>query len=168
MFRGNTFTSSGSPCNLEVAVIRKSLITLSCAVALLGQAGSSLAVLRAAQAPTSVKKKVVSTITVTGPSVKCHQWGQMVVALKVQKTVTTGAGKPVVSIKILDVTWPIFPDHTPKSVYINYQALPMLKQETMAFQAAAGTKIENIAGATHTYVSWKESLQAALAKAMTP
>ena len=38
----------------------------------------------------------------------------------------------------------------------------------MALQASAGTKLENISGATHTTVSWRASLQAALAKAETP
>lgn len=33
---------------------------------------------------------------------------------------------------------------------------------------ASGTKLENIAGATHTTVSWRASLQGALAKALTP
>jgi hypothetical protein len=132
-------------------------------------AGNALAVSRATESATSIKKKVVSTVTVTGPSVKCHQWGFMEVRLKVVKTVVTSTtGKPKVSIKILAVDWPIYPDHTPKSKYINAQALPLLQQETMQLQAAAGSKLQNISGATHTTVSWRESIQAALAQALKP
>ena len=72
------------------------------------------------------------------------------------------------SIKILAVDWPIYPDHTPKSKYINAQALPLLQQETMQLQADAGSKLQNISGATHTTVSWRESIQAALAQALKP
>jgi len=132
-------------------------------------AGNALAVSGATESATSIKKKVVSTVTVTGPSVKCHQWGFMEVRLKVVKTVVTSTtGKPKVSIKILAVDWPIYPDHTPKSKYINAQALPLLQQETMQLQAAAGSKLQNISGATHTTVSWRESIQAALAQALKP
>lgn len=132
-------------------------------------AGNALAVSRTVESTTSIKKKVVSTVTVTGPSVKCHQWGFMEVRLKVVKTVLTSAtGKPKVSIKILAVDWPIYPDHTPKSKYINAQALPLLQQETMQLQANAGSKLQNISGATHTTVSWRESIQAALAQALKP
>jgi hypothetical protein len=132
-------------------------------------AGNALAVSRATESATSIKKKVVSTVTVTGPSVKCHQWGFMEVRLKVVKTVVTSTtGKPKVSIKILAVDWPIYPDHTPKSKYINAQAMPLLLQETLQLQASSGTKLVNISGATHTTVSWRESLQGALAKALTP
>jgi hypothetical protein len=131
-------------------------------------AGNAAALVRTAKAPTSIKKKVVSTVTVVGTVEKCHQWGNMEVRLKLVKTVVTGTGKPKVTIKITSVDWPIYPDHTPKSKYINAQALPLLQQETLQLQADAGKKLENISGATHTTVSWRLSLQAALAKALTP
>jgi hypothetical protein len=151
------------------AVLRKSLSAAFCCAVLLGLAGNAYALVGSAKAPTTAKKKVVSTVTVTGPNVKCHQWGFMEVQLKVQKTVVTSAGgKPKVSIRIIGVSWPIYPDHTPKSKYINAQALPLLQQETMALQAAAGAKLQTISGATHTTVSWRASLHGALAKAMTP
>jgi hypothetical protein len=150
-------------------VLRKSLIAVSCSALLLVWAGNAFALVRSAKAPTTIKKKVVSNITVTGPNVKCHQWGYMQLQLKVVKTeVTTASGKPQVTIKITAVSWPIYPDHTPKSKYINAQALPLLQQETMQLQASSGTKLINISGATHTTVSWRESLQGALAKALTP
>jgi len=126
-----------------------------------------MALARTAKTGTTVKKKV-STVVVTGPSVKCHQWGFMEVQLKVAKTVIGSGPSAKVSIKLLAVTWPIYPDHTPKSKYINAQALPLLKGETIQLQAASGTKLLNIAGATHTTVSWRISLQAALALAEKP
>jgi uncharacterized protein with FMN-binding domain len=169
MFREVTFTLSVLPCNLDLAVLRKSLISVFCASVLFAQTGDALAAFRSAKAPTTTKKKVVTTETVTGPSVKCHQWGFMEVQLKVIKTVTTAAnGKKSVAIKITAVNWPIYPDHTPKSKYINAQALPLLQGEVLQLQASSGKKLENISGATHTTVSWRESLQAALAKAETP
>ena len=150
-------------------MLRKSLIVASCSAVLFVWAGNAFALVRTAKAPTTIKKKVVSNITVTGPVVKCHQWGFMELQLKVVKTEVTGAnGKPQVSIKITSVSWPIYPDHTPKSKYINAQALPLLQQETMQLQASSGAKLVNISGATHTTVSWRASLQAALAKALTP
>lgn len=150
-------------------MLNRSLIAVSCSAVLFVWTGNALALVRTAKAPTATKKKVVSNITVTGPSVKCHQWGFMQVQLKVVKTeVTSASGKPQVSIKITGVSWPVYPTHTPKSVYINAQALPLLQQETMQLQASSGAKLINISGATHTTVSWRESLQAALAKALTP
>ena len=151
------------------AVLRPSLCALFCCVVLLSQAGDALAVARSASSGTSEAKKVVSNVTVLGPVVKCHHWGFMQVQLKVQKTeVTSASGKPQVSIKITGVSWPVYPTHTPKSKYINAQALPLLQQETMQLQASSGAKLVNISGATHTTVSWRTSLQAALAKALTP
>lgn len=169
MFHATTFTSSGSPCSLLLAVLRKSLTVTFCSAVLFSMVGNAYAVSRSAKSGTSIKKKVVTTETVTGPTIKCHQWGFMVVQLKVVKTeVTSTAGKPKVSIKITAVNWPTYPDHTPKSKYINAQALPLLQTETLQLQASSGTKLENISGATNTTVSWRASLQAALAKALTP
>jgi hypothetical protein len=149
-------------------VLRKSLVVLACSAVLFVWAGNAFALVRSAASPTTIKKKVVTTVTVKGPVVKCHAWGFMQVELQVQKTEVTGTGAPKVSIKITNVSWPIYPDHTPKSKYINAQALPLLQGEVMQLQASAGTKLENIAGATHTTVSWLASLQAALAQALKP
>jgi hypothetical protein len=150
-------------------VLRPSLTALFCSAVLFAQAGDALALAKTEKATTREAKKVVTNITVTGPSVKAHQWGFMEVQLKVTKTETTGAGgKPVVTIHINSVSWPIFPNHTTRSIYINQQALPLLQGETLQLQAASGSKLVNIAGATHTTVAWRTSLQAALAKAETP
>jgi uncharacterized protein with FMN-binding domain len=149
-------------------VLQKSLIAVFCSAVLFVWTGEAFALAGSAKGPKTVKKKVVSNVTVLGPVVKCHQWGYMQLQLKVVKTEITGAGKPKVSIKITDVSWPTYPDHTPKSKYINAQAMPLLQQETLQLQASSGTKLVNISGATHTTVSWRQSLQGALAKALTP
>ena len=58
-------------------------------------------------------------------------------------------GKPTVSIKITSVGWPVYPDHTPKSKYINAQALPLLQFETLKLQAIRpATDMPVISGAT--------------------
>jgi len=112
---------------------------------------------------TKPKKKVVSeTLTVTGPSVQCKRWGQIVVAIKVQKTTTMIGSRKTVKVKILDVTWPTWPDATFRSVYINKQALPLLREDTLSLQSA---NIEVISGATDITVSYRESLQAAILQA---
>ncbi len=112
---------------------------------------------------TKPKKKVVNqTVTVAGPSVQCKRWGQIVVAIKVKKTTTTIGKRTIVKVKILDVTWPTWPDATFRSVYINKQALPLLREDTLSLQSA---NLEVISGATDITVSYKESLQAAILKA---
>jgi hypothetical protein len=136
---------------------------------LFAQVGDALAVAKTEKAATREAKKVVTNVTVDGPKIKCHQWGYMVVELKVTKTETTAAGgKPVVKIHIDSVSWPGFPNHTPRSIYINQQALPLLQAETLQLQAAYGAKLVNISGASNTTVSWRASLQGALLKAQTP
>ena len=150
-------------------MLRPSLCAIFCCAVLLSQAGDALAVARSASSGTREAKKVVTNVTVNGPLVKCHQWGFMELQLKVQKTVvSTGGGKPKVTIKINSVNWPVFPNHTSRSIYINQQALPLLQGETMQLQASAGTKLINISGASQTTTAWKTSLQAALLKSETP
>jgi hypothetical protein len=150
-------------------VLRPFLCAIFCCAVLLSQAGDALAFARSASSGTREAKKVVTNVTVNGPPVKCHQWGFMEVQLNVTKTETTGAaGKPTVSIKINSVSWPVFPNHTSRSIYINQQALPLLQGETMQLQATAGTKLINISGASQTTTAWKTSLQAALLKSETP
>ena len=149
-------------------MLRLPLCAVFCSAVLLGQAGDALALARSGTSGTREAKKVVTNVTVNGSVVRCHQWGFMEVQLKVVKTEVTGAGKPVVSIKITSVSWPVYPTHTPRSIYINQQALPLLQGETMQLQASAGAKLINISGASQTTTAWKTSLQAALLKSETP
>jgi hypothetical protein len=179
MFRASTFTSSDLPCNLSGAVLRKSLTAAFCVAVLSVQTGSALALARAARSNTTIKKKVVTNVTVNGPIVKCgphntvtslhnSQWGFMEVQIQVTKTETTVNGKPIVSIKINNVNEVVSPTHTPRSIYINAQALPLLQGETLKLQANSAAKLITISGATHSTISFRASLQAALAKAETP
>jgi len=108
------------------------------------------------------KNKVIVTTLVTGPSVKCKRWGQLVVRIKVQKTTTTTPTGKKVAVKILAIDFPVYPDATFRSVYINKQALPLLTEEALETQ---NTNIETISGATNITDSFKESLQAALLQA---
>ncbi len=105
------------------------------------------------------------TTTITGPPISCKKWGPIVVALKLKKTTASVGGKQTVKIKILDVTTPTYPDATPRSKYINAQALPLLKQEVLQLQSG---NLEIVSGATDTTVSYKLSLQAAILQAKKP
>lgn len=150
---------------------RRTVTAVVCAAALAVPVADAVAAGRSVRAAT---KKIVVMETVTGPSVKCHAWGFMEVRLTVQKTelVNESTGKKtLLSVKIptlSDVSWPIYPDHTPRSKYINAQALPLLQQETFQLQMNAAKQLQNISGASNTTVSWLASLQAALVKAETP
>lgn len=149
--------------------MHKSPTALVCFVALAVVPADAFAAARTAKAPKAIEQRIVTTETVTGPSVKCHQWGFMQVRLKVVKTeVGHPPGKPAVSIRITAVSWPVYPDHTPKSKYINAQALPLLQLETLKLQAKSGADMPQISGATNTWTSWKQSLQAALLEAEKP
>jgi uncharacterized protein with FMN-binding domain len=109
------------------------------------------------------KRKVVTTTqTVTGPSVKCNRWGQLVIRIKVRKTVTTIGTTRKTALKILTIDYPLYPKATFRSVYINDQALPLLIEEALEAQS---TKIETISGATNITDSFKQSLQAAILQA---
>ena len=81
------------------------------------------------------------------------KWGPLQVELKISKV--PGAKK----FRILAVTWPIWPQHTARSTFINEKALPLLQQQVLQLQSA---KIETISGATNVSVSFIKSLDAAL------
>ena len=84
------------------------------------------------------------------------KWGPLQVEVKISKK--PGSTK----FKILAVTWPIWPQHTDRSVFINEKALPLLQQQVLQYQSA---KIETISGATNVSDSFIISLQAALVAA---
>ena len=98
------------------------------------------------------------TKTVLGTTVICKKWGSVQVQLKVAQSIVGGKAK----VKILDVSWPIWPQHTVRSVFINQKALPLLRQQVLEVQSG---KIESISGATQVSVSFKQSLQVALSAA---
>jgi uncharacterized protein with FMN-binding domain len=140
--------------------MRKTLAAIACASALAVPAGNVWA---ATQAKTAQKKKVVTASrSVTGPLVDVDRWGQLQVAIKVKVTTTTVAGKTTKSFKITSVSFPVYPSHTDRSVYISEQALPILRQEVLQLK---GSSIQLVSGATDTSYAFVEALRGALTKA---
>ncbi len=82
-------------------------------------------------------------------SVVDFRWGTMQVAIVTKNKKITNV-KPSVYV------------HTDRSVFINDQALPMLKDEVLQAQNA---KIDTISGATDSSVAYIESLHSAVKKA---
>jgi uncharacterized protein with FMN-binding domain len=113
-----------------------------------------------ADATAATKNVVTVTKRVTGPQAQADRWGYIQVTLIVKKTTTTVGTKRTVKRKITGVTVPVYPNHTDRSVYINQQALPWLRQETLAAQLKGN--IQLISGATNTSDAFVQSLQAAL------
>jgi uncharacterized protein with FMN-binding domain len=112
-----------------------------------------------AQAGAAAKttKKVV-TKKFTGVAYQADRWGDLQVRITVRKTTV---GKKVTR-KMTAVSVPVYPDHTDRSVYINQQALPLLKSEALRAQS---TRIDLVSGATATSYAFAESLQSAILKA---
>jgi uncharacterized protein with FMN-binding domain len=100
-----------------------------------------------AKATVKPKKKAVVR-TIQGPSVNM-QWGPVQVTIKVK-------GKKITAISAT------YPTERPRSQFINSQAIPWLRQETLQAQSA---NIQLVGGATLTSEAWTQSLQAALTQA---
>ena len=113
-----------------------------------------------ADAVAAGRNVVTVTKRVTGPQGQASRWGYIQVTLVVKKTTTTVGTKKAVKRKITGVTVPVYPNHTDRSIYINQQALPWLKQETLAAQFKGNVQL--ISGATDTSYAFEQSLQAAL------
>ena len=111
----------------------------------------------------ATRQRGAVTKIVKGPTVPCPvksgghdksgKWGPLEIDVKISKV--PGSTK----FKILAVTWPIWPQHTNRSVFINEKALPLLQMQVLQLQSA---KIDTISGATNVSDSFIESLQAAL------
>jgi len=113
-----------------------------------------------ANAAAAAKKVITVTKSVTGPQAQASRWGYIQVTLVVRKTTTFVGTKKTVARKITAVKVPVYPNHTDRSVYINGQALPWLRQETLAAQFKGNVQL--ISGATDTSSAFQRSLQAAL------
>ena len=100
------------------------------------------------------KANSVALWSTASAGIKNTAWGPLQIKLTYQKI-----GK---HIKIVNVEWPIWPQHTAKSIYINQRALPLLQQEVIQLQSA---NLETVSGATNVSLSFKQSLLAALALA---
>ena len=104
---------------------------------------------------------LVTTKRVTGPPEAAGPRGNIVVTLLVKKTTTITGKRRAVTRTITNVSVPISPNHTARSVYINSVALPLLTQETLKAHFNL-SKIYLISGASLTSVAFGQSLQAAL------
>jgi uncharacterized protein with FMN-binding domain len=117
----------------------------------------------AAVADAATSRVIVVKKTVTGSEAQVDRWGYLKVTLLVRKTTTITGTKKKITRKIIGVGVPEYPNHTDRSVYINSQALPYLKQEVL--QAQMNSNIQLISGATDTSYAFVQSLQAAILQA---
>jgi len=141
--------------------MHKSIPALVSAVAFAAPATGAWAA--AAQKATPRKRVATVTKTVVGPQVQADRWGYLQVALVVKKTTTTTGAKKKVTRKIIGVSVPVYPNHTDRSVYINQQAIPLLRQEVL--QAQLNPNIDLISGASASSDAFIQSLQAAILQA---
>ena len=139
---------------------KRVLVVLACSLVL---AVPSVNAWAAARQKATKQRAATITRVIKGTTVPCPltfdhhatagKWGPLQVDLKISKV--PGSKK----FKILAVTWPIWPQHTSRSVFINEKALPLLEQQVLQVQSA---KIETISGATQVSDSFIQSLHAAL------
>jgi uncharacterized protein with FMN-binding domain len=123
----------------------------------------ALPVAQATAAIKTTKKKVlVVTKKFTGSAYEAGRWGPLQVTIVVRKTTTITGTKRKVTRKLRAINVPTYPNHTDRSVYINSQALPILKSEALRAQSA---NINLVSGATDTSQAFAESLQSAILKA---
>jgi hypothetical protein len=117
----------------------------------------------AATTPSTAKPKVVvTTRRFLGTAVEAERWGPLQVAIIVRKTTTTVGKKVTVKRRIVAVSVPVYPNHTDRSIFINQQPLPYLKQDVLQAQSA---NVQLISGATDTSYAFVQSLQAAILQA---
>jgi uncharacterized protein with FMN-binding domain len=121
----------------------------------------ALPVAQQAGAAVKATEKVV-TKKFTGAAYQADRWGPLQVVITVRKTTTVRAGKKHVTRKITAVSVPTYPNHTDRSVFINSQALPILKSEALQAQSA---NINLVSGASDSSQAFAESLQSAILKA---
>jgi uncharacterized protein with FMN-binding domain len=122
----------------------------------------AVAATRSTSGSDATPKKKVVTRKVTGDAMQADRWGDVQVTLVVRKTTTaTGATKKVTR-RVVGVS-ATYPDHTDRSVFINEQAIPYLRQEVL--KAQFNSNIYLVSGATDTSYAFVQSLQSALLKA---
>ena len=140
--------------------MRKITLVVISTVALAVPSADAWAAARQTVAKTVVKKKVVvATKSFPGDAANADRWGPLQVTIVVRKTTTTIGAKKTVARKITNVTVPLSPNHTDRSIYINQQALPYLIQETLTAQSS---RIYIVSGATNSSDAFAQSLQSAI------
>ena len=130
---------------------------------LLTVAALALPVVDATAATKAKAKKIVVTKRFAGSVASVDRWGSLQVTIVVRKTTTITGTKKKVTRRMTAVSVPIYPDHTDRSVYINQNALPILKAEALRAQSAG---INMVSGATDSSDAFAQSLQAAIVKAV--
>jgi uncharacterized protein with FMN-binding domain len=138
--------------------MRRTITTLFVAAVLSLPIVDATAAVKAA----SATKKIVVTRSFTGSTASVDRWGELQVRITVRKTTTVTGSKKKVTRRITSVSVPVYPNHTDRSVFINQQALPILRSETLRAQSA---NIDLVSGATDTSGAYVQSLQAAILKA---
>jgi uncharacterized protein with FMN-binding domain len=129
---------------------------------LLTAAALALPIVDATAATRATTKKVITSKRFAGSVTSVDRWGSLQVTIVVRKTTTTTGTKKKVTRRITAVSVPAYPNHTDRSVYINQNALPILKSEALRAQSA---NISMVSGATDTSDAFAQSLQAAILKA---
>ncbi len=107
-------------------------------------------------------KKSVVTRRFVGSAAQADRWGVVQVTITVRKTTAIVKGKRKVTRRMTNLA-ATYPDHTRRSVFINEQAIPILRMEALRAQS---TNIQLVSGATATSYAFAESLQAAILKAL--
>jgi len=144
--------------------MRKSILVVLSTFALAVPSANAWAAARQTVSKTAVKKKVVvASKSFTGAAAQADRWGSVEVTIVVKKTTTTTGAKKKVTRKIIGVSVPVYPNHTDRSVYINQQAIPLLRQEVL--QAQLNPNIDLISGASASSDAFIQSLQAAILQA---
>jgi uncharacterized protein with FMN-binding domain len=139
--------------------MRKIVTTILSAVALAIMPMNAVAAAKA----TPKKKVVTTTKSFTGSMASVDRWGDIQVTIVVKKTTTTVGTKKTVVRRVTGVTVPTYPNHTDRSVFINQQALPLLRQEVL--QSQLNPNISMISGASETSMGFIQSLQSAIIQA---
>jgi uncharacterized protein with FMN-binding domain len=122
----------------------------------------ALPIVDATAATRATTKKIVVNKRFSGSVASVDRWGNLQVTIMVRKTTTITGTKKKVTRRITAVSVPVYPNHTDRSVFINQNALPVLKSETLRAQSA---NINMVSGATDTSYGYEQSLQAAILKA---
>ncbi|HEX9598129.1 MAG TPA: hypothetical protein VF963_02030 [Gaiellaceae bacterium] len=130
---------------------------------LLTVAALALPIVDATAATKAKAKKIVVTKRFTGSVASVDRWGSLQVTIVVRKTTTITGTKKKVTRRMTAVSVPVYPNHTDRSVFINQNALPILKAEALKAQSA---NLNMVSGATDTSTGFEQSLQSAIVKAL--
>jgi len=137
--------------------MRRTITTLLTAMVLMLPVAQATAAVK-----TTKKKVIVVTKRFSGSAVEAGRWGPLQVTIVVRKTTTITGTKRKVTRHMKAVSVPVYPNHTDRSVFINTQALPILKSEALRAQSA---NIQLVSGASDSSEAFAESLQSAILKA---